>query len=73
MVVVNQRRRQANGQDKNINSHAKVEFNALQHFYQKHNYTFGFVRDKDGELYLNNTEYVDNMSDDRWQLLEYYF
>ncbi|KYK84065.1 type III restriction endonuclease subunit R, partial [Aggregatibacter actinomycetemcomitans serotype d str. SA2200] len=32
------------------------EFNTLQHFYQKHAYTFGFVRDKDGELYLNNTK-----------------
>ena len=33
---------------------------------------FGFIRDKDGELYLNNTEYVDDMSDERWQPLERY-
>ncbi|WP_233115996.1 restriction endonuclease subunit R [Aggregatibacter actinomycetemcomitans] len=45
-----------NGQDKNIDRHAEVKFNTLQHFYQKHAYTFGFVRDKDGELYLNNTK-----------------
>ena len=63
---------QANGQDKNIDKHAKVKFNALQDFCQKHGYKFGFIRDKDGELYLNNTEYVDDMSDERWQPLERY-
>ena len=36
----------------------------------KYNYEFGFVRDKNNELYLNNTEYVENMSDDRWVLIE---
>ena len=29
----------------------------------KHGYNL-FIRDKDGELYLNNTEYVDDMSDE---------
>ena len=57
---------------KNIDKHAKVKFNALQDFCQKHGYKFGFIRDKDGELYLNNTEYVDDMSDERWQPLERY-
>ena len=64
---------QANGQDKNIDRHAKAKFNALQDFSKKHGYKFGFVRDKDGELYLNNTEYVDDMSDERWQPLAQYF
>ena len=49
-----------------------MKFNALQDFCQKHGYKFGFIRDKDGELYLNNTEYVDDMSDERWQPLERY-
>ena len=73
MVIRDQGGEKANnGQDKNIDKHAKVKFNALQDFCQKHGYKFGFIRDKDGELYLNNTEYVDDMSDERWQPLERY-
>ena len=35
--------------------------------------THHFVRDKNYELYLNNTEYVDGVNDDSWTLLEEVF
>lgn len=34
---------------------------------------FGFVRDRNDELYLNNTEYVNKMTDDSWKLIEEIF
>ena len=37
---------------------------------QKNNMHWGFVRDIDDELYINNTEFVDDMSDERWRPLE---
>lgn len=31
---------------------------------------WGFVKDKDNRLYINNTEYVENMNDDSWKELQ---
>ena len=58
------------GQSKNIDVQIENKFEAFKQFANKHEYKFGFVRDKNDELYLNNTEYVDDMNDDRWILLE---
>ncbi len=58
------------GQSKNIDVQIENKFEAFKQFANKHNYKFGFVRDRNDELYLNNTEYVDDMSDDSWVLLE---
>lgn len=55
------------GNDKNIDKQAQVKFEALKKFCQKNHYHFGFVRDKDGELYLNNTEYSNEMNNTLWQ------
>ena len=30
---------------------------------------WGFVRDKDGELYINNTTYAEDMADENWRPL----
>lgn len=60
----------AKGNDKNIDNYAKLKFAALKKFCQKHHYHFGFVRDKDDELYLNNEEYSDSMHDDCWQKIQ---
>ena len=51
------------GQSKNIDIQIENKFEAFKQFANKHKYKFGFVRDKDDEPYLNNTEYVDNMND----------
>lgn len=61
------------GQSKNIDIQIENKFEAFKQFANKHNYKFGFVRDKNDELYLNNTEYVDDMSDESWELLEEVF
>lgn len=58
------------GQDKNIDVQANVKFNALKQFCHKHHYHFAFIRDKDNELYFNNTEYSDSMTNDSWQSIK---
>lgn len=57
------------GQSKNIDVQIENKFEAFKQFANKHDYNFGFVRDRNDELYLNNTEYVDDMNDDSWVLL----
>ena len=54
-------------QSKNIDVQIENKFEAFKQFANKHNYSFGFVRDK------NDTEYVDDMNDDSWVLLEEVF
>lgn len=61
------------GQSKNIDVQIENKFEAFKQFVNKHNYSFGFVIDKNDELYLNNTEYVDDMNDDSWVLIEEVF
>ena len=58
------------GQSKNIDVQIENKFEAFKQFANKHDYNFGFVRDRNDELFLNNTEYVDDMNDDRWVSLE---
>ncbi len=54
------------GQSKNIDRQVKNKFDALKNYASIHNICFGFVRDKDGKLYLNNTKYTDDMSNSNW-------
>ena len=61
------------GQSKNIDIQIENKFEAFKQFANKHGYKFGFVRDKNDELYLNNTEYVEDMRDSSWVLLEEFF
>ena len=61
------------GQSKNIDVQVENKFEVFKQFAKKHEYQFGFVRDKNDELYLNNTEYVDDMNDSCWILLEEVF
>lgn len=61
------------GKSKNIDVQVENKFKAFKHFATKYGYKFGFIRDKNDRLYLNNTEYVDNMNDDNWVLLEEVF
>lgn len=39
----------------------------------KHNLHWGFVRDKDNQLYINNTEFAEDMADDHWVVLKQEF
>jgi len=57
---------EARGESKNIDRQVVNKFNAFKEYAKKYNLNWGFVRDKDGELYINNTEYHEDMSDDSW-------
>lgn len=58
-----------NGVNKNIDIQVKNKFAAFKQYAEKHNIKWGFVRDKNEKLYINNTEYVDDMSGSSWQSL----
>lgn len=57
------------GHSKNIDVQIGNKFNAFKEYAEKYNLRWGFVRDIDEELYINNTEYIEDMSDDRWKPL----
>ena len=57
------------GQDKNIDRQIANKFNASKAYATKHNLHWGFVRDKDNQLYINNTEFAVDMADEHWVLL----
>lgn len=54
------------GQDKNIDRQIENKFNAFKAYAMKHNLHWGFVRDKDNQLYINNTEFAVDMADEHW-------
>lgn len=61
------------GKDKNIDIYVKDKFNAFKIYAKKHNLKWGFVRDKNDKLYINNTEYIKDMNDENWVLLKKVF
>lgn len=63
------------GQSKNIDKKAPHKFNVLKNYSEIKNLKWGFVRDYDqnDKLYLNNTFYTEDMSDDNWILLDEFF
>ena len=61
------------GHSKNIDIQVGNKFNAFKNYAEKYHLNWGFVRDSSEELYINNTEYVDDMSDDSWRSIEEVF
>ncbi|MBQ9336421.1 MAG: DEAD/DEAH box helicase family protein [Lentisphaeria bacterium] len=61
------------GQSKNIDLQIENKFNAFKNYAAKHRIHWGFVRDKDNRLYINNTEYASNMTDDHWKPISQVF
>lgn len=57
---------EAHGQDKNIDRQIENKFNAFKKNMQGKDLKWGFVRDKDGDLYINNTTYAEDMADENW-------
>lgn len=57
---------EARGQDKNIDPQIENKFNAFKVYATNHNLHWGFVRDKDNQLYINNTEFAVDMADENW-------
>jgi len=60
---------EAKGKDKNIDRQIENKFNAFKTYAAQHDLHWGFVRDKDNRLYINNTEFVSDMADDHWKPL----
>ena len=59
-----------NGHSKNIDIQVKNKFKAFKEYAKKYKLNWGFVRDIDEKLYINNTDYSDDMSGDNWILLD---
>lgn len=57
------------GHSKNIDAQVENKFIAFRDYADKHSIKWGFVRDLDGDLYINNTKYVEEMSDSNWRPL----
>ena len=60
---------EAKGKGKNIDRQIENKFNAFKAYATKQNLRWGFVRDKDNQLYINNTEFAVDMADEHWVLL----
>lgn len=58
------------GHTKNIDRKVENKFNAFKAYAEKYSLHWGFVRDIDEELYINNTVYSKDMSGDNWIPLE---
>lgn len=61
---------ESSGHSKNTDMQIENKFIAFKQYAKKYNLHWGFVRDIDEELFINNTEYVEDMSDDSWKPLE---
>src|SRR5699024_3699031 len=61
------------GKSKNIDIRSEMKFKAFENYAKKNELNWGFVRDIDENLYLNNTIYTEDMSNDNWVSLERFF
>lgn len=57
---------ESKGQDKNIDRQIENKFNAFKNYAAINNLHWGFVRDKDNQLYINNTEFYLDLANDNW-------
>lgn len=58
---------ESHGHDKNIDRQIENKFNAFKAYAEQHNLHWGFVRDKDNRLYINNTVFAEDMADFEWK------
>ena len=54
------------GKNKNIDDQIENKFNAFKAYAAGKELRWGFVRDKDNQLYINNTEFAMDMADAHW-------
>ena len=55
---------------KNIDIQVENKFVAFQEYAMEKKLKWGFVRDKNDKLYINNTKYTDNMQTEYWKPLK---
>ena len=58
------------GHSKNIDIQIRNKFEALQRYADTFGVKWGFVRDENEDLFINNTEYIDDMAADCWVYLD---
>lgn len=61
------------GKDKNIDTQIRNKFEAFKRYAADEDLHWGFVRDKDNQLYINNTEFAIDMADEHWVPLKQEF
>ena len=61
---------QVSGRSKNIDVQIANKFNAFKQYAEHYNLHWGFVRDMDNELFLDNTDFVEDMNDYHWQPID---
>lgn len=64
---------ESHGKDKNIDPQIENKFRAFKKYAAEHHLHWGFVRDKDQDLYINNTEFNIDMADNHWVPLDSVF
>lgn len=55
--------------DQNIDIKVRSKFYAFKEYAEKNKLNWGFVRPMNGELYLNNTQYIKDMHNSNWKKL----
>ena len=58
------------GQPENIDEQIENKFYAFKDYAYRRKINWGFVRDKDTRLYINNTNYTKEMNNENWKRLE---
>ena len=58
------------GQLENIDEQIENKFYAFKDYVYRRKINWGFVRDKDTRLYINNTNYTKEMNNENWKRLE---
>ena len=58
------------GQLENIDEQIENKFYAFKDYAYRRKINWGFVRDKDTRLYINNTNYTEEMNNENWERLE---
>lgn len=64
---------ESKGKNKNIDIQIGNKFNAFKNYTTKHRLHWGFVRDKDNRLYINNTIFAIDLADEHWEPLSQVF
>lgn len=60
----------ADGESQNIDLSAPNKFDALKNYAGENKVNWGFVRNYNGELFFNNTEWHEEISNENWRPLE---
>lgn len=58
------------GQLENIDEQIEIKFYAFKDYAYRRKINWGFIRDKDTRLYINNTNYTKEMNNENWKRLE---